>query len=164
MIAPSDVAAAANRREDENIRFRSFLKNRADSDKLDEQFLALHNELFANYDCRKCNNCCREYSTILQEEEIGAIAAYLGMSKQELVEKHLAQTNEGYEIKAPCGFLKENGECAIQACKPGECLGFPYTNKPERLFSLYGVLEFAGVCPVVYEILERLKGIYRFRR
>ncbi len=164
MIAPSKVNTAAKKLEDENLRFRSFLKNRADSDELDKQFLALHNELFSGYDCCKCNNCCREYSTLVHEDEFDAIAAFLCITSDAFREKHLTKTDEGFEIKAPCGFLNEDGRCAIQNCKPNECQGFPYTNKPERLFSLYGVLEFAGVCPVVYEILERLKGIYRFRR
>lgn len=48
MISPKDVSAAAAKREDENLRFRTFLKNHADPDELDQQFLALHQELFAN--------------------------------------------------------------------------------------------------------------------
>lgn len=164
MISPSKVSAAANKCEKENMRFRVFLKNNANPDELDRQFLALHNELFAGYDCCKCNNCCRKYSTIVQEEEIGAIATFLGVTRQAFMEEFLTQTNEGYEIKVPCSFLNENGECAIQTCKPSECRNFPHTNKPERLWSLLGVLEFAEVCPIVFEILERLKDIYRFRR
>lgn len=65
--------------------------------------MEIHNELFAGYDCCKCNNCCRVYSTSLAESEINLIAAFLG------------------------------------------------------------IVSFAEVCPAVFEILERLKGIYRFR-
>ena len=59
MIEPSKIKETAKRYEDENLQFRSFLKNRADYDELDKQFLDLHNELFAGYDCCKCANCCR---------------------------------------------------------------------------------------------------------
>jgi len=163
MIEPSKVAMAAKKREKENVKFRTFLKCNADSDELDSQFLALHNELFSGYDCCKCNNCCREYNTSVRADEIDPISAFLGLTKQEFIEKHLVQSAEGHEIKAPCCFLNENGACAIQECKPAECMDFPHTDKPERLFSLLGVLSFAEVCPVVFEILERLKGIYRFR-
>ena len=163
MIEPSKVSDAAKKRESENVKFRTFLKNRADSDELDSQFLALHNELFAGYDCCKCNNCCREFNTTVREDEIDSISAFLGLTKQEFAEKHLVQSAEGYEIKAPCCFLNENGACAIQDCKPAECRDFPHTNKPERLFSLLGVLSFAEVCPIVFEMLERLKRIYGFR-
>ena len=163
MIEPSQVSAAAKKRGNENTQFRTFLKCNADSDELDRQFLELHNELFAGYDCCKCNNCCREYSTMLQDGEVNSIAAFLGLTRQEFTAKHLSQSAEGYEIKAPCCFLNENSACAIQDCKPAECRDFPHTDKPERLFSLLGVLSFTEVCPVVFEILERLKGIYRFR-
>ena len=163
MVEPSSVGLEARKREDENIKFRSFLKNRADCDELDRQFLELHNELFTGYDCCKYNNCCREYSTILQESDVESISSFLGLSKQEFSEKHLNKSTDGIEIKTPCCFLKGNGECAIQECKPEECRDFPHTDKPDRLFSLHGVLSFAEVCPVVFEILERLKVVYGFR-
>lgn len=164
MIAPSKVNAAAKKLEKENLRFRAFLKNHADDDELDRQFLRLHNELFAEYDCCKCGNCCWAYSTALSEHEIGSIAAFLGLSRQEFLEKYLSESAEGYEIKAPCRFLNANGECAIQECKPEECRAFPHTNKPGRLESLLGVVSFAEECPVVFEIIERLKDTYNFRR
>ena len=163
MIQPSKVGKAARKLEDENIRFRTFLKMNADPDELDEQFLALHNELFVGYDCSKCNNCCREYSTELSEGEVAAIALFLGLAKQDLFEKYLTESTEGAELEAPCPFLKESGGCAIEACKPSSCRDFPHTNKPDRLISMLGVLSFAKVCPVVFEILERLKKIYRFK-
>ena len=41
-IQPAQVEQAAKRKEKENKRFRSFLKNHADPDVLDQQFLELH--------------------------------------------------------------------------------------------------------------------------
>ncbi|MCL2032574.1 MAG: hypothetical protein FWG96_04840 [Methanomassiliicoccaceae archaeon] len=66
---------------------------------------------------------------------------------------------EPNEIKAKAERLKEQN----LDCKPDVCAGFPYTDRPGRLSSLYGVIEHADVCTVVFEILERLKAIYRFR-
>jgi len=163
MIEPSKVNAAAIEREEENLKFRRFLKSRADEDELDRQFLELHNELFLGYDCCKCNNCCRAYDTSVREEEVDSIAAFLGLTRQDFTERYLTQTIEGYEIKAPCCFLNEDGTCAIQACKPAECKEFPHTDKPDRMGSLLGIVSFAEECPVVYEILERLKKIYHFK-
>lgn len=164
MLAPSAVHAAARKLETENLRFRSFLKNHADSDELDRQFSALHNELFSGYDCCKCGNCCRAYSTVLPEDEITSIATFIGLTKQEFMSQYLVQEVDGYELKTPCRFLNVDGRCQIQNCKPAECIGFPYTDKPDRLESLLGIMSFAEECPVVFEIIERLKGIYRFRR
>jgi|LSQX01.1.fsa_nt_gb Fe-S-cluster containining protein len=163
MIEPSQINVVAKKYENENVRFRTFLKCHADCDELDRQFLELHNELFAEYDCAKCRNCCQAFSTGLTESEIDNISAFLGSSKEDFIEKHLVQSIEGYEIKAPCCFLKSDGVCQIQECRPESCSEFPHTNKPERLWSLLGILSFAEVCPVVFEILQRLKKIYRFK-
>lgn len=59
--------------------------------------------------------------------------------------------------------MKDDG-CKIEACKPLKCRDYPFTNRPERLFSLLSIIESAAICPVVYEMIERLKQIYRFKR
>ena len=53
MITPNNVREAALKVEEENHRFRRFLKTHADEEELDQQFLSLHKELFASYDCSK---------------------------------------------------------------------------------------------------------------
>lgn len=45
---------------------------------------------------------------------------------------------------------------------PEDCRNYPYTDQPNRLGSLYGMLGAVEVCPVAYEIWERLKQEYRF--
>ena len=163
MISPEEVCKAAKKKERENLRFRIFLKNHADDEELDQQFLALHNELFERYDCSQCANCCRAYSTVLEEDEISAISDHLGMTPESFREKYLIQGEDGLELKDPCTFLQDDGRCRIESCKPKQCREYPYTDKSGRLFSLYGILTSAEHCPVVYEIMERLKKIYQFR-
>ena len=163
MISPNNVQAAAAKRKDENLRFRTYLKIHADPDELDRQFLALHKELFTGYDCCRCGNCCRIYSTTLTEEEIVNISIYLGLTRQKFPEDHLIRGMDGLELPAPCRFLNADGKCRLQDCKPEECKGFPYTDRPHRLESLYSVLSAAEICPVVFEILERLKELYHFK-
>ena len=70
---------------------------------------------------------------------------------------------DGLELSAPCRFLNTDGKCRLQECKPEECKGFPYTDRSHRLESMYSVLSAADVCPVVFEIIERLKELYHFR-
>ena len=164
MVDPSRVSAEAEKRVNENINFRIFLKNNADYDEVDRYFLTLHNEIFSNYDCCKCNNCCRHYGIPLEEDEIVATAGTLGLSNESFIEKYLVKSEEGYEFKTPCGFLKENGECEIQHCKPAVCRDYPHTDKPDRMESLLNIISSADECPVVFEILERLKVIYDFKR
>lgn len=70
VIEPSKIKEVSENIENENYKFRIYLKNRADAEELDEQFLELHNELFKNYDCNKCRNCCKEYAITIEETEI----------------------------------------------------------------------------------------------
>ncbi|MCL2083255.1 MAG: YkgJ family cysteine cluster protein [Oscillospiraceae bacterium] len=164
MISPSEVNYRAERLDDENYKLRSFLKNRADEKELDRQFLELHNELFENYDCSNCRNCCKEYAAILKETETEAIAAFLQMSKEDFITQYANNGCDRYELKdTPCCFLTDENICQIEDCKPQNCKDYPYTNKPGRLWSLLGVMGSVSVCPVVFEIVERLKRLYGFR-
>lgn len=63
-------------------------------------------------------------------------------------------------------FLKCNadGSYVLGDCKPESCKKYPYTDQPERLQSLYSVLDTVAVCPVAFEIYERLKREYRFKK
>jgi len=168
MVKPTEVKAKAQRLEEQNYKFRAFLKNRADDDELDAQFLALHKGLFAGYDCCKCANCCSSYSIILASDEAKRIAAFLGLTEGDFAAEYLtgssADEEKPYKFKdKPCSFLGADGRCRIQECKPDVCKGFPFTDKPGRLSSMIGIINHAEVCPVVFEILERLKVMYRFR-
>jgi Fe-S-cluster containining protein len=123
---------------------------------------------FSDYDCCKCANCCKTYRITLDDGEVKRIAAHLGQTDSGFKAEYLADADEDdekpYKFKEkPCPFLEDDGRCRIQICKPDVCAGFPYTDKPERLESMLGVIGNAEVCPVVYEILERLKAMYRFR-
>jgi len=165
MIEPSKVKEAFKRIEKENYAFRVFLKNRADEDELDKQFLSLHNELFASYDCSKCRNCCKMYSASFEENELGYVSSFLNMTLEDFRDKYIKEDFGEYQLNTrPCCFLESNGECKIESYKPLSCKEYPYTNKPERLFSLLSIVEFSGVCPVVFEMLERLKKDYGFKR
>lgn len=165
MIEPNKIKEVSAKYEDENVKFRNYLKNRADSEELDVHFLKLHNEIFPTYDCSKCRNCCREYDLELSEDNIKEISAFLGLSDDKFIKEYLSKSeDDGTDIiKKPCCFLDSDGKCRIEVCKPTSCREFPYTNKPERLFSLLGVITNADICPVVFEILQRLKKIYGFK-
>ena len=74
-------------------------------------------------------------------------------------------TSGKYSFKCDrCKFLNDDNNCLVDSYLPESCRDYPYTNKSERLFSLYGIIGNASICPVVYEILEELKKIYNFKR
>jgi len=168
MIKPSEVAARAEGLEQQNYEFRTFLKIHADYDELDSQFSKLHKELFANYDCSKCANCCRTYNVVLDKDEVKKISKFLKTTESEFMTKYLvlADTDDEKQYKfkhKPCSFLDNDGRCQIEDCKPNNCKDYPFTDQPDRLLSMFSVIDHASVCPVVFEILERLKILYGFR-
>ena len=167
MLHPEKVQEAAQKKENENLRFRSYLKGHADESELDKQFLQLHEELFANYDCSKCRNCCKLYKGSIPAEDVEKDAKYLGITTQQFIDFFLEKDKKGlnYQTKhMPCDFLQKDGNCKLGECKPDSCKNYPYTNQPERLWSLLSVLDAVRVCPVAFEIYERLKDEYGFRR
>ena len=167
---PDKVAKAASKKEAENLEFRRFLKGHADEAELDQQFLDLHNELFSIYDCDSCRNCCKLATPLLSKEEITSISSLLEMPEVAFIKMYLKPEND-YELPTtyavqgpPCAFLGPDDNCLIDECMPRECRYYPYTDQPERLSSMLAVLENTFVCPVVFEIVERLKKAYYFKR
>jgi Fe-S-cluster containining protein len=162
LVEPLLINSFARKKAEENFRFRTFIKNNIAEEELDKRFLILHHELFHDYDCSRCNNCCIAFSAPVSDSEIRAIATFLQLSYRDIISGFLVKVEDGYETTAPCSFLGKGGGCVIESCKPSSCREFPFTNKPERLSSLLGILAIAEQCPVVFEMLERLKKHYRF--
>ena len=165
MITAKEVSAAAKRKEKENYQFRTFLKNRAEDAELDRQFLRLHKEIFPKYNCVQCRNCCKLTNGCFTDDSIPTAAEHLGMSAKAFKAAYLAAPDCGeYPAKhIPCDFLTQTGDCMLGDCKPDGCKEFPYTDKPDRLSSLYSMLFAVSVCPAAYEIWEALKKEYGFR-
>lgn len=167
MLAPRKVQFEAKKKEKENLEFRTYLKCHANEEELDQQFLRLHNELFKDFDCSRCRNCCKMYHGQIPKEDIERDAKHLGVTIEEFMMNFLGgEEKEGkYTTKhKPCDFLQENGECKLGCFKPEDCKNYPHTNQSERLWSLYSVLDTVSVCPVAFEIYERLKKEYGFKK
>ena len=101
----------------------------------------------------------------IPEEDLARDAEYMGLTKDQFIEKYLLEGNEenGYQTKnAPCDFLGADGNCQLGDCRPGNCKKYPYTDQPDRWASLYSVLDVIEVCPVAFEIYERLKKEYNW--
>ena len=157
MFSPKYIVKRAKSKENQNLRFRSWLKWHVSEKELDEAFRELHEEIGV-----LDNVHIAEMLTTVEPSEMERIAEALGITVEELKEKYLLHENDIDTFPAPCPMLQEDGTCRIQDVKPEECCAFPYTDRPDRMHSLYAVMEYAGMCPVVYEIVERLKLRYQF--
>lgn len=142
------------------------MKGNANEKELDEQFYRLHQELFDRYDCNRCRNCCKMYHGSIPETDLARDAEYMGLTKEEFIEKYLVKDDpeNSYQTKhVPCDFLESDGNCQLGECRPESCRKYPYTDQPDRWSSLYSMLDVIEVCPVEFEIYERLKREYGWR-
>lgn len=157
MIKPDKLQKAFEKVEEENWALRAFLKEQ-DPDEVDDIVHNLHKELFKDCDCIACSNCCKASGTIVNQADIKNISAKLNLSVSEFKKEYLVKTDEGFMIsKEPCPFLSDNG-CKIYECRPKCCKEYPYTDKEEISTRLINLVENCAVCPVVFEIFERLKN------
>lgn len=83
------------------------------------------------WECDRCTACCRWPGQVrLTGVEIGRMAAFLGMTEDEFIQRHTrldrARTGLALSDRADgsCTFL-EGKDCQINAVKPEQCRGFP---------------------------------------
>jgi Fe-S-cluster containining protein len=164
------IRKLAETKEEENFRFRQFLKTRCnlEPDKIDERVFEATRRVWAGIDCTVCANCCREMKPTFSEEEVGQVARRLGMERQEFVETHLEPSEAGSENPwrcraTPCPFLKNN-LCSIYEDRPADCSGYPYLYERDFVSRTMGMIERTFTCPIVYEAMEELKKSLGFLR
>jgi Fe-S-cluster containining protein len=160
----SKIKHLASLREDENLRFRAFLKGK-DGDKVDTVVHHLHKEITAQIDCTLCGNCCCRLKPELYEKDITKLSQIEGVTPENYFENYCEKDEYGdtYLKTIPCRYL--NGKkCSIYENRPEECRHFPYTDKERFISRLFGMLNFYEFCPIVYNLMEQLKIEMRFRR
>ena len=81
--------------------------------------------------CLRCGACCRwEGAVKLIGDEADRIAAFLGMSVEEFIDRHTTITPDRRHLSllskndGSCEYLGENG-CLINPVKPLQCREFP---------------------------------------
>jgi Fe-S-cluster containining protein len=160
MLEPGKLKEAFAKVEKENWMFRSFLKGE-DEIEVDKLVHKMHRELFDKVDCIACSNCCILTRIALTPKDIEKISRRLGMMKDVFSAKYLRRNDDGdMEIyETPCPFHTEKG-CSIYDIRPQDCRTYPHTNKTEITSRLIGLVNNCEICPVVFEIFERLKNIY----
>lgn len=71
------IRALAERKEEENWKFRQFVKFecKLDEKEIDRQVWEATKRVWAGIDCTACANCCREVRPTFSEEEVNRLAA-----------------------------------------------------------------------------------------
>ena len=87
----------------------------------------------STFACRRCGACCRwPGSVLLEEADVAAAAAALGLDPAEFVQKHAALARNRAQLtlkegaEGACEFLDSAGVCRIYAARPRQCRDFPH--------------------------------------
>ncbi len=164
------IRQQAEKKEDENYRFRQFLKFKChlEPEEIDERVFAATRRVWAGIDCTKCANCCKEVHPTFSEEEVDRLARRLEITRERFIETYL-QRSEPYSDNpwttrtTPCPFLKDN-LCSVYEDRPGDCMGYPYLYEPEFISRTMEMIGRTFTCPIVYAVMEELKKSLGFRR
>ncbi len=157
---PKVVTKLAEEREEENWRFRSFLKGvDLDIEELDAIVHGHYEDVSSQIDCCACGNCCREALPVLNTSDVARLASGLNLSEADVINRFLVPGEEKDTFtfnKKPCPLLAEN-RCTAYPSRPNDCRSFPHLHKEEFVFRLIQVVENCWICPIVFNVFERLK-------
>lgn len=117
-------------------------------------------EVSSKIDCTQCGNCCKQQEPGVTLEEIDTLASIKNMSADEFKTQFVAWDKEGISFlcNKPCTFLKGT-ICSIYSSRPHSCADFPGLQRPRLKWRLKQVEENYGICPIVFNVVERLKEI-----
>lgn len=143
-------------REKENLEFRTYLKGQ-DPDKIDKIVHRLNFEISNQIDCTTCGNCCMKLKPCITNQDIKRLSYKLNLSPKQIKIDYIEiDEREQYFRNLPCSFLKEK-KCTIYNDRPEDCSSFPHLHKKGFTSRLWGVIENYSICPIVFNVFEKLK-------
>ncbi len=151
------IKRIAAEKETENDRFRIFLKQQ-DGEQIDTIVHKLNAGISAQIDCTQCGNCCKSLMINVTSEDTKALATHLHISQADVKEKYIEESGQGEMIinTIPCHFLRGT-TCSIYEHRFTDCREFPHLHKPHFTSRLFGTLMYYEMCPIVYNVVEKLK-------
>jgi Fe-S-cluster containining protein len=159
------IRRLGEKKREENLRFRKYLKSHSF---VERQFRKAAEEIQDQIDCRQCGECCRVTDVQITERDIEKLARYLGIPAKTFLEKNTALDEDGVLIlrrtTGGCEFLEGN-ECTVYEARPANCERFPHLLRGSASLEakMWDFADRATYCPIVYNWMERVKGLTKFR-
>lgn len=153
----SIIAETADEKQEENLRFADFLKQR-NSQAVDEEVQRLNQLIEPKIDCTSCGNCCKSLMINVTAEEADRVAERLQIKRDEFDERYLEKGSHELMIinKIPCHFLADN-KCTIYEDRFAGCREFPALHLPYFTGRLFSVMMHYDRCPIIFNVVEELK-------
>lgn len=125
----------------------------------DKMVHAFHDEVFAEIDCMKCANCCRNLGPRFRETDIKLLCKATGENIKAFKAKYLKADDEGigYVLKElPCPFQNDDLTCSEYELRTLSCVEFPHTKEKNVQKHLVRLAHNSLVCPAAFLIIERI--------
>jgi hypothetical protein len=144
-------------KEEENLHFREYLRAR-DPAKLDRMVQSLNEEIAPQVSCTACGNCCKSLMVNITPAEVVQLAAHLQKEPQAVMDQYVETSLQGNMVlnSVPCPFLAGT-QCSIYEDRFTECREFPSLHQPGFRDRIFPTLMHYGRCPIIYNVVERLK-------
>lgn len=161
------IRTLGEKKRDENLRFRRFMKSRDHSDRI---LRRIAEEIESQIDCTQCANCCRVATVQVSDRDVERLARHLRISPDRFLGDYTAESpEEGRILKrdtdSGCVFL-DGRECTVYDSRPDICQRFPHLVRGNGSIAsrMWQFVDRACYCPIVYNSLEGFKQELRFRR
>jgi Fe-S-cluster containining protein len=161
------VRLLGEKKRDENLHFRRFMKSRDHSDRI---LRRIAEGIQDQIDCTQCAQCCRVATVKVSERDVERLAKYLRISRERFLTDYTMESGEEGRIlkrseAAGCVFLDGNA-CTVYDARPDICQRFPHVVRGAGSIAsrMWQFVDRACYCPIVYNSLEAFKEELRFRR
>jgi|SRR5579863_405650 len=159
------IRRLGEKKRDENLRFRRYLKSHGF---VERQFRKAGEAVEEQIDCRRCAECCRVGDVPMAERDVERLTRFLRISEKGFLETYTARGENDILIlrrtQAGCVFLSGN-DCTVYEARPGNCERFPHLVRGSGsiVSRMWQFVDRATYCPIVYNWMETVKGLTKFR-
>lgn len=121
-------------------------------------------------DCTECANCCKQFSPLLDENDITRLIKKPDMDAADFKSRYRQEAKAyadrvTYEFRElPCPFLLNN-TCSNYQNRPSQCRACPYLHRKDFTGRLLSVIGNYSICPIVFNVfeLEKKSAIWNAR-
>ena len=157
----------ARRNEDQDYRFRAFLKGDVDLSyaEIDTVVRETTADVWSKIDCLTCGNCCRTLQIVVDDRDIRRLATRLGVTPRQFSEQFvgIAPDKTKHFLSTPCTFLGADNACSVYEDRPQACRDFPYLHEDHFAARTLMMIENTATCPIVFNVWHSLKQRLRRR-
>jgi Fe-S-cluster containining protein len=161
------IEELTRQKEDDDRQYRRLLQ---ECDLTIEEIDAIvhrqYKEVSEQIECRECANCCKVFHPLLKVEDIDRLARRLRIPKRDFITQYLVEYENGkgcFFKLTPCPFLVDNA-CTVYPDRPDVCRSYPNLYRERFVFRLNDAFSNCSVCPIVYNVYERVKREIRARQ